>query len=145
MINTANAYAYAHSVETDAPAAAVWALYEDASSWPSWDAQSESITRHGPFAAGTSGTMKFVGQDPLPYTLIKVEPRREFVDETTLGDIVVRASHRLEELPDGRLRVTHALEVDGPEAVAQQVGPAITADFPATMASLVALAKERSA
>ncbi len=145
MIYIANAYAYAHSVETDASAEAVWALYEDARSWPSWDAQAESITRDGPFAAGTSGTMKFTGQDPLPYTLIKVEPRREFVDETTLGNIVVRASHRLQELPDGRLRVTHVLEVGGPEAVAQQVGPMITADFPATMASLVRLAKERSA
>lgn len=42
--------------------------------------------------------MKFVGQEPLPYRLTKVEPLRGFVDETPLGDIVVRVSHRLEPL-----------------------------------------------
>jgi hypothetical protein len=145
MVNAANAYTYANSVETDVPAGAVWALYEDVSSWPSWDAQAELVTRDGPFAAGASGTMKFAGQDPLPYTLIKVEPLREFVDETPLGEIVVRVSHRLTALPAGRLRVTHTVQIDGPEAQAQHLGPMITADFPVTMASLVVLAKERSA
>ncbi len=145
MVNTANAYAYAHSVETDVSAGAVWALYEDVSSWPSWDGQAELVTRDGPFAAGASGTMKFAGQDPLPYTLIKVEPLREFIDETPLGEIVVRVSHQLTALPAGRLRVTHPVQIDGPEAKAQHFGPMITADFPATMASLVVLAKERSA
>lgn len=145
MVTTANAYTYTHSVETDVPVSAVWALYEDVSSWPSWDAQAELVTRDGPFAAGARGTMKFAGQDPLAYRLIKVEPLHEFVDETPLGDIVVRVSHRLTALPAGRLRITHTVQIDGPEAQAQHLGPMITEDFPATMASLVVLAQERSA
>lgn len=44
----------------------IWALYEDVSTWPQWDEQAESVTRDGPFAAGSSGTMTFAGQDPLP-------------------------------------------------------------------------------
>jgi hypothetical protein len=137
-------YSYTHTIETDVPAEAIWALYEDVSTWISWDAQAEKITRDGPFQAGTTGTMKFVGQDPLPYRLAKVEPLREFVDETPAEGLLVRVSHRLEPLASGRLQITYAAEIEGPEEVSQQVGPMITEDFPQTMASLVALAKERS-
>jgi hypothetical protein len=140
----ATSYSYTHTVETAVPAEAIWALYENVSTWPSWDAQAEKITRDGPFRAGTTGTMKFVGQDPLPYRLSKVVPLREFVDETPAAGLLVRVSHLLEPLPSGHLQMTYSAEIEGPEEVAQQVGPMITADFPQTMASLVALAKERS-
>ena len=137
-------YTYSHTVEADVTPEAIWGLYEDLTTWPSWDAQAELITRDGPFDAGSTGTMKFVGQEPLDYRLAKVEPLREFVDETPVGELVVRVSHLLEPVPQGRLRITHAVEIDGPEAEAQEAGPMITADFPDTMASLVALAEERS-
>jgi hypothetical protein len=140
----ATPYTYTHTVEAHATPEAIWALYEDVTTWPSWDAQAELITRDGPFAAGTTGTMKFVGQEPLGYRLTKVEPLREFVDETPVGELVVRVSHLLEPLPEGCLRITYSVEIDGPEDEAQQVGPMVTADFPDTVASLVALAKERS-
>jgi Polyketide cyclase / dehydrase and lipid transport len=138
-------YTYTHSLEADASATAVWSLYEDVNTWPSWDAQAELITRDGPFATGTTGTMKFAGQDPLQYRLAKVEPLREFVDETPVGELVVRVSHLLEPLESGRLRITYTAEIDGPEEQAAEIGPMITADFPDTMASLIAFAKERGA
>ena len=139
-----SSYTYTHTVETDVAPEAVWALYEDVTTWPSWDAQAEKVTREGPFRAGTTGTMKFVDQDPLNYRLAKVEPLREFVDETPAGPLLVRVSHLLEPVADGRLRITYSADIEGPEEAAQQVGPMITGDFPETMASLVALAKERS-
>ena len=99
MINSpAAAYTYNHTVEADAEAEAIWKLYADVSTWPAWDAQAELVTRDGPFAAGTTGTMTFRGQDPLEYRLTKVDPLREFVDETPVGELVVRVSHRLEPL-----------------------------------------------
>jgi hypothetical protein len=140
MTNPEPSYSYSHSVETDVPARAIWALYEDVSTWPRWDEQAETITRDGPFAAGTAGTMKFRGQDPLAYRLIKVDPGREFVDETPVGDLVIRVSHLLDPLPGGRLKITYAAAIDGPADQARQVGPLITADFPQTIASLIALA-----
>jgi Polyketide cyclase / dehydrase and lipid transport len=138
-------FTYTHFLETDVPAEAIWSLYEDVTTWPSWDAQAELIVRDGPFAAGTTGTMKFAGQDPLRYRLTKVEPLREWVDETPVGDFVVRVSHRLDPLDDGRLRLVYAAEVDGPtEAAARELGEGITTDFPQTMSSLLARARERS-
>ncbi|HEY9470051.1 MAG TPA: SRPBCC family protein [Propionibacteriaceae bacterium] len=139
-----SSYTYTHSVETEVRPEAIWALYEDVTTWPSWDSQAERIIRDGPFQTGTTGTMKFVGQEPLAYRLAKVETPREFVDETSAGPLVVRVSHLLEPLPDGRTRLTYSAEIDGPEDEAQQVGPMVTGDFPETMASLIALAKERS-
>jgi Polyketide cyclase / dehydrase and lipid transport len=138
-------YTYSHVIEADVAPEAVWALYDDVSTWPAWDAEAEWVTRDGPFATGSAGEMKFRGMDPLAYRLTRVEPLREFVDETPVGDLVVRVSHRLDPVAPGRLRLTYAAEIDGPQAQAEQIGPAITADFPATMASLLALAKERSA
>jgi len=38
----------------------------------------------------------------------------------------------------------YSAQIDGPDAHAQQIGPLITADFPDTIASLIALAKERT-
>ena len=140
----ATTYTYTHTVETDLKPKAIWALYEDVATWPMWDAEAERITRDGPFQAGTTGTMKFIGQEPLTYRLAKVEPLHEFVDETPVGPLVVRVSHVLDPLPAGGSRITYSAEIDGPEDEAQEVGPMITADFPETMASLIALAKERS-
>ena len=137
-------YTYLHTVEAEVTPEAIWALFEDVSTWPSWDAQAEKITRDGPFAAGTTGTMKFIGQEPLAYRLAMVDPMREFVDETPVGEIVVRVSHLLTPLSDKRLRIDYSAEIDGPEDQVQQVGPMITEDFPQTMASLVAFAQERS-
>jgi Polyketide cyclase / dehydrase and lipid transport len=139
MTNLQPAFRYAHTIETGVPAARIWALYEDSSTWPQWDQQAEVITRDGPFAAGSAGTMKFAGQDPLPYKLVKVDPEREFVDETPAGGLVIRVSHLLEPV-GGRLRITHAAQIFGPAGPAREFGPLITADFPETMASLVALA-----
>jgi hypothetical protein len=139
-----SSYTYTQSIEADVSPEAIWELYEDVSTWPRWDAQAERITRDGPFAVGTTGTMKFVGQEPLDYRLTKVVPKREFVDETPVGELVVRVSHLLEPLAGERVRITYAAEIDGPEEQAREVGPMITADFPDTMASLIALAKERS-
>lgn len=102
------------------------------------------MTRDGPLAPGTTGTMKFRDQQPLHYRLAKVIPGREFVDETPVGELVVRVSHRLDPLGPKHVRITYAAEIDGPEEQAKKLGPAITADFPDTMASLATHARERS-
>ena len=137
-------FTYTHTVVADVSAEAVWSLYKDVGTWPLWDAQAEWATRDGRFAAGTTGAMKFKGQEPLRYRLASVEPGREFVDETPVGELLVRVSHLLDPLGPGRLRITYAAEIEGPEEQAKEIGAAITGDFPDTIASLVALAKERS-
>src|SRR3954451_22741807 len=122
------AFTYTHTIETDVPAEAIWSLYEDVTTWPSWDAGAERITRDGPFQTGTTGTMKLDGQEPLHYRLAKVEPLREFVDETPGGALGFRVSPRPEPQDESRLRVTYAVQIEGPTVQAQEIGPMITAD-----------------
>jgi len=71
-----------------------------------------------------------------------VEAER-FVDEADLAGVTVRTTHRLDPLDGGRTRVTYRMEITGPAAdeIGPQLGPAITADFPDTMAALVARAQ----
>src|SRR6266516_3666172 len=97
----ASSFTYTHAVEADVSAEVVWSLYEDVTTWPLWDAEAEWVTRDGPFEAGTTGAMKFKDQQPLSYRLTTVEPGRQFVDETRVGALLVRVSHRLEPLATG--------------------------------------------
>jgi hypothetical protein len=138
-------FRYSHSVEADVAPEAIWSLYEDLETWPLWDADIVGVTRDGPLATGTTGSLTFRGQEPLVYRLADVQPLRCFTDEVPVGEVTVRVSHVLEPLASGSLRLTYTAEIDGPAEQAQAIGPMITADFDQTMRSLVALAKERSA
>lgn len=136
-------YTFTHSIEADVTAEAVWSLYEDLDTWSSWDDDVVRVTREGPFATGTTGTLELRGQDPLRYRLADVQPLRRFVDEVPVGEIVVRVAHELEPLPGGPLRITYTAEIEGPAEQAQAIGPMITADFAKTMESLAAAARSR--
>ena len=48
MTSSQPAFSYTHTVETDVAARAIWALYDDVSTWPLWDDQAEVVTRDGP-------------------------------------------------------------------------------------------------
>jgi hypothetical protein len=139
------AYCYSHSVDADIAPEAIWSLYEDLETWPLWDADIVGVTRDGPFATGTTGSLTFRGQEPLSYRLAEVQPLRSFADEVPVGKLTVRVAHLIEPLSSGSLRLTYTAEIEGPVDQAQAIGPMITADFPETMRSLVELAKERSA
>jgi hypothetical protein len=136
---TSPQFTYSHTVATAAPAAALWALWSDVSTWPEWDEAIDRVELGGPFAVGTEGTMAVRGQDPMPIRIIEVEEGRGFADETAVPDGTIRFRHLVE---DGR--ITHSVEIEGPEPFAQAVGAMITAGIPETMATLVQLAEERS-
>jgi Polyketide cyclase / dehydrase and lipid transport len=134
------------SFETAASADAIFAVYRDVAGWPRWDAGLDRMELDGPFAAGTTATMFVAGQDPLPMRLIWVEDGRGFEDETQVPDagVVVRVRHSLEPRADGGgTRIVHSMTIDGPNAdhVGPSLGPAITADFPQTMAAIARLAE----
>lgn len=129
---------YEHSVRTDASPEAIWRLYTDPSSWPSWDSGIEHMELDGPFAAGTTGRLTPVGQDNLPFTLIEVVPTRRFVDETHVAGLVLRFIHTLVPEPTGGTTITHRVEIIGPAAdqLGPQIGPKVTAGVPTTIETL---------
>jgi Polyketide cyclase / dehydrase and lipid transport len=136
------AFTFQHAVETPASPQALWRLYSDVATWPTWDDAVERVTLDGPFEPGAVGTFKLSGQDPLEFRLLEVEPERGFMDETSIPGGIVRFRHRIEAFDDGRVRLTHAVEIEAPAPVAEQLGAKITAGVPETMIRLAELAQE---
>jgi hypothetical protein len=98
---------------------------------------------HGPFAVGTTLTVTPQGQDPMQSTIICLERGVVYADRTAFGELTLEFRHDLMPTPDGGTRVTHTLAIDGPgsELAGSELGPQISADFPAAMAELVAAAE----
>lgn len=135
-----------HSTETSAGPEQVWRLWADVPGWPEWNADIQHIELDGSFAAGGRIVMTPIGQEPIELQISETVEPELFVDEADLGDVVVRTTHRIERLGDARSRVTYRMEISGAaaETLGPQLGPAISADFPETLAALVARAEVQS-
>jgi hypothetical protein len=136
---------YEHSIETDAAAEALWARWADVATWAEWNADIEKVELEGPFAAGSRITMTPHLDEPVLLRLVEVREHETFVDVAEFGGVVIRTMHRLERLSADCTRITYRTEITGPAAgeLGPQVGPAITADFPETMAALARAAGGR--
>ena len=132
------AWSIEHSGETAAPAEAIWGLWADVPGWRDWNPDIERIEISGPFAPGTAFTMTPIGGDPVELRIAEASEPRLFVDEAVLGDVVVRTEHRVERAGE-RNRVVYRMEISGPGA--EEIGPQISADFPETIAALIARAE----
>jgi len=128
-----------YAIETSANAETIWTIFCDVPAWKTWNAGIEQIDINGPFAAGTWFTMKPPGEEALRSQLIEVRENACFVDETRVGDLVVRVAHRIESVGPGRTRIVYAVDARGPQA--SEIGPAVASDFPEVLASLAKLAE----
>jgi hypothetical protein len=140
-------WTYQHSIETDASPDSIWPLYSDVPGWPRWDQGLEWVTLTGPFAGGSTGSLKVPGQDPLPFTILDARPLEGFSDETYIPGLAIRFDHALELMASGKTRITHSVIITGPaaEEVGPELGPQITADVPEAMESLARLALQSGA
>jgi Polyketide cyclase / dehydrase and lipid transport len=131
-----------HTLETEASPEAVFAVWADVEGWPGWDASLVATTLDGPFAAGTTGTLHPQGMpEPVAFTITAVDEGAGFADETRLGPLVLRFTHRAEP-HFGGARITVTIAAEGPDA--DQVGPAVAADLPESVAALAAAALGRT-
>src|SRR3989442_7110009 len=71
------------SVETEESPGAVWKVGAATSTWPEWNPNVKSMALNGPFAVGTTGTMK-TKQATRQVQLTDVVPGRSFRLETTV-------------------------------------------------------------
>jgi uncharacterized protein YndB with AHSA1/START domain len=127
-------WTYDESIETSASPARVWQLFKDVPGWKAWNAGIEHIDLHGPFAKGTTFSMKPPGEEAFISTLVEVSENESFTDETVIDGTHVLVRHAIVPLPSGGARVTYSTEVTGPSAA--QFGPMVTADFPEVLRGL---------
>jgi len=131
-------YRTEHSIETTATPEVIWQLFVDVPNWRRWNAGIERIEMTQPFAVGSEFEMQPTGGPLLRSRLVEVAPHRHFIDETRLGELVVRVAHRIESLERGA-RITYAVEASGPGS--EEVGPMVSSDFPEVLQALATLAE----
>jgi Polyketide cyclase / dehydrase and lipid transport len=131
-------WASEHSMETTVAPEAIWRLWADVERWPQWNADIERIELRGPFAPGATIAMTPRGAETVELRIAEAVEGEMFVDEADLEGTVIRTLHRIERVDGDRSRVVYRLEATGPAA--EQLGPAISADFHETIASLIARA-----
>jgi uncharacterized protein YndB with AHSA1/START domain len=136
-------WAKEYSLETGAQPEQIWRLWTDVAGWPAWNGDIERIELIGPFAAGSTILMTPIGEEPVELRIADAREPELFVDEADLGEIVVRTTHRVQQIDSARARVTYRMEITGPAAdtLGPQIGPEISRDFPQTLAALVARAE----
>jgi hypothetical protein len=136
-------WANEHSAETSAAPENIWQLWADVAGWPTWNGDIERIELVGPFATGSTILMTPIGDEPVELRIAEAVEPELFVDEAIIGQIVVRTIHRAQQIDPTRTRVTYRMEITGPDAdtLGPEIGPEISADFPETLAALVARAE----
>lgn len=120
----------------------VWSLLADVEGWGGWNDGIDNIALDAPLAVGTTFRMTPPGEATLTSTVAELVPGRRITDVTELDGVVVRVAHDL--VPHrGGTRVTYRIEVAGPTdpEVAEQIGRAVSADFPDVLANLAAAAE----
>jgi hypothetical protein len=133
-----------YSVETDVAREAIWAALRDLHSGVRLSGASDTFELHGAFAVGTELSVTPQGQDTFRSTIVELVEPAVYADRTEFGDLTLLFRHTLTPTPAGT-RVTHALSIDGLAAdeMGPQLGPEISADFPAAMDDLIAAARLR--
>ena len=126
------------SVETTASPQAVWRIWSDAPTWPEWNPDVQSMTLNGPFAAGTTGTMK-TKQGTRQVQLSEVVPGRSFRLETTVIPLTRFAFEcQVTAGPAGKTTISQGIRVGGPLGglVGGMMGKQIADTFPALLRGL---------
>lgn len=135
----------AHTETTTASRERLWEIYARPTEWPSWDHEVLEVTVDGPFAMGTTGTLRPASGPSSKFTLTNVTPPVRFVDvaKLPLGSIVF--DHDIEAAEEtGLTRFTHTVTIDGllTPLFSRVIGRRIAAELPKAMRALARLAEE---
>lgn len=77
-------WTYSEKVATRATPEQIWAMWQDAASWPCWDSELEWVRLEGEFIVGTVGRMKPTSGPEVKFLLSDIVPLRSFSDVAQL-------------------------------------------------------------
>ena len=95
-------YQAEYSVEAQVSAAFAWDWRTDVTNWDDPPAQ---FQLDGPFAAGSWGTTRLPGQEPLRWQIRDVRPGRSFAIEMPLDRAALSFAWRFDAVSDRRTRL----------------------------------------
>ena len=126
------------SVEAAASPQAVWKIWTDTARWQEWNPDVQSMVLNGPFAAGTTGTMK-TKQGTRAVQLTEVAPGTSFRLETTVIPLT-RFAFQCQVVagPAGKTIISQGIRVGGPLGglVGRIMGRQIADTFPGLLQGL---------
>jgi hypothetical protein len=114
---------FQHSVECPVSRASAWQFWSHVENWLI-DTSAEAVTLDGPFAAGTTGTTKPRGLDPINWQLVEVQDGHSAVIEMSLPGAVITFRWQFAELPNAATRITQRVSLTGERAVDYMAGAA---------------------
>jgi len=117
-------YQVEHSVEVPVSAAFAWDWRTDVKNWDDPPAQ---FQLDGPFAAGSWGTTRLPGQEPLRWQIRDVQPRRSFAIEMRLDRATLSFEWRFDAMSDRHTRLSQRIVLAGENAAAY--APQVRATF----------------
>jgi hypothetical protein len=131
------AYQVEYSVEAQVSPAFAWDWRTDVKNWDDPHAQ---FQLDGPFAAGSWGTTRLPGQEPLRWQIRDVRPGRSFTIAMPLDRATLSFEWRFEAVSDRRTRLWQRLVLAGDNAAAYaaQVRAAFGASLPDGMNRIAA-------
>lgn len=132
----------AHATST-APPSAFFDRWADMDSWPEWDEAVLWVRRDGPFAEGTTGTLKPQGGPKVKFVIRTLVDGREFTDRSTLLGASLTIRHLVGVGDDGRTGVDIEVSIDGPLARVWKLvmGRGVAESTPAGLRRLVEVAE----
>lgn len=91
----------------------IWAWYEATEEAPSWDPLIRRIEPDGPIAVGFGGRNHPVGGPPVRFLYTEVTHLVSYTEVSSSPGAAFAFTHRLEDLPAGRVHLVHGVEVSG--------------------------------
>ena len=137
MTGTQDSWQQHFSIETSATAEAIWNLFRDRPRMEELECR-DRVDRVGRSVRDRLTVVHDEASRPGCISLPALDVRGNecFVDETRIGDLVVKVEHRIQSLGALRTQVIYALTATGPGAA--ELAPAIASDFPEVLAQLAA-------
>ncbi|HET9073846.1 MAG TPA: SRPBCC family protein [Solirubrobacteraceae bacterium] len=98
---------------TRAPAARIWAVYEDTATAPDWDPLVGEIRPDGPLELGRTAHNKPRRGPAMPSTITELTAGTSYTESIRVPGAILHWSHTLTAGPDGVTAIRHGVRCEG--------------------------------
>ena len=111
------AWVFEHSTECKADKNFAWKFWTDVSNWEKLEGKKvEWIKLNGPFAEGTVGTTKMLGQEPHQWKISKLTPFETATIEMSLDGAIFSNVMQFKAIPNHETKITQRFTLEGVKA-----------------------------
>lgn len=123
-----------HSVDCAVEPNFAWAFWSNVRNWAAVDPAIEFVTIDGPFAAGTTGSTKQPGLDPIQWKIVEAQEGESAVIEISAPGAVAKFHWQFAPLENGT-RITQRVTMEGEQVddYTKTIGVQLEKELPAGM------------